>query len=155
MNDTTDLAKRTLTIKRTFNAPVQLVWEAWTQPEHIAAWWGPKGMETRILEHNFQEGGAWKYAMTMPDGREFIAEGRYAEIVEASKIATSADFKPMTEGVQMEIVFEADGDKTHLALHVIHPTEAYAKQQEEMGFMNGWGSVFDRLGEFLFDRQAV
>ena len=144
---------RTLTIERTFNAPLQLVWEAWTQAEHIAEWWGPKGMKTRIMEHNFKVGGSWKYAMTMPNGGDFIAEGIYAEIVEQEKIVTSADFKPMTEGVEMEILFKEIEGQTQFTFHVIHPTEAYCKQQEEMGFYNGWGSTFDRLDEFLTVKQ--
>ena len=140
-----DLKKRTLTLKRVLNAPVSLVWEAWTQPEHIANWWGPKGMTTKIITHEFKVGGHWKYSMQMPDGNEFIADGIYSEIVEFEKIISSANFKPMTEGVEIQALFEKDGDKTNFTFNVVHPTEAYCQQQEKMGFMNGWGSVFDRL----------
>lgn len=140
---------RTLTLERTFNAPIKLVWEAWSQPEHIAQWWGPKGMETKVIAHDFKVGGAWKYVMVMPDGNEFIGEGVYSEIVELERIISSADFKPMTEGVEIQALFEAFGDKTKFTFNVVHTTEAYCKQQEEMGFYNGWSSVFDRLGDFL------
>ncbi|MEL6811663.1 MAG: SRPBCC domain-containing protein [Bacteroidota bacterium] len=140
---------RTLTIQRTFNAHISLVWEAWTQPEHIAQWWGPKGMETKVIAHNFAVGGSWKYSMEMPNGSEFIAEGVYKEIVDHQKIVTSADFKPMTEGVELQVLFEEAGEQTHFTFHVVHPTEEYCRQQEQMGFMNGWGSVFDRLQEHL------
>ena len=146
MNDTSN---RTLSLKRTFNAPIKLVWEAWTQPEHIALWWGPKGMNTKVIEHDFRVGGKWKYIMLMPDGKEFIADGVYSEIVELQKIVTTANFKPMTEGVEMHALFEENGDKTNFTFHVVHPTEEYCKQQEEMGFYNGWGSVFNRLDESL------
>ncbi|MDN5202786.1 SRPBCC domain-containing protein [Fulvivirgaceae bacterium BMA10] len=149
MSNTNDLKNRTLTLKRTFNAPIKLVWEAWTQPEHIALWWGPKGMETKVIEHNFSVGGEWKYSMMMPDGKEFIADGVYKEIVELERIFSSANFKPMTEGVEIQALFEENGDKTNFTFNVVHPTEEYCKQQEEMGFYNGWASVFDRLGEFL------
>ncbi len=80
-----DLSNRTLTLENTFKAPIELVWEAWTQPKHIAQWWGPKGMKTEVVEHNFFPGGTWKYVMTMPDGNDFIAEGVYAEIIELKK----------------------------------------------------------------------
>ncbi len=149
MKNTNEADNRTLTLKRTFNVPLKLVWEAWTQPEHIAQWWGPKGMETRVIEHDFSVGGNWKYAMTMPDGSEFIADGVYTEIVEFEKIISSANFKPMTEGVEIQALFEEAGDKTNFIFNVVHPTEEYCKQQEEMGFYNGWGSVFDRLAEYL------
>ena len=138
-------ALRTLTIKRTFNAPIQLVWEAWSKPEHVALWWGPKGMQTKVLAHDFRVGGQGKYSMAMPDGREFISEGVYSDIAEPHKIVTSADFKPMTEGVILQALFEENGNSTNFTFNVIHPSEEYKKQQEEMGFYNGWGSVFDRL----------
>lgn len=149
MSEVNELKNRTLTLERTFDAPISLVWEAWTQPEHIAQWWGPKGMETKVLEHNFSVGGNWKYAMQMPDGKEFIADGTYLEIVEEQKIISTANFKPMTENVEIQALFRAEGDKTHFTFHCVHETEAYCKQQEQMGFYNGWGSVFDRLQEFV------
>ncbi|PCJ93407.1 MAG: activator of HSP90 ATPase [Flavobacteriaceae bacterium] len=140
-----DLNSRTVTLKRTFNAPIKLVWEAWTQAEHIANWWGPQGMEVQIVEHDFNVGGQWKYTMLMPNGSEFITDGVYSEIVALKKIISSANFKPMTEGVEIQALFEEDGDKTNFTFNVVHPTEEYRIQQEKMGIMNGWGSVFDRL----------
>ena len=144
-----DASNRTLTLERIFNAPIKLVWEAWTQSEHIAQWWGPKGMEVKVIRHDFKVGGKWEYAMLMPDGNEFISEGEYTEIVEHKKIISSANFKPMTVGVEIQALFEEDGDKTKFTFNCVHPTEEYCKQQEKMGFYNGWGSVFDRLGVFV------
>ncbi len=149
MSSKNELDNRTLTIKRTFNAPIALVWEAWTQPEHIALWWGPKGMKTEVIEHDFKIGGTWNYVMLMPDGNQFVADGVFLEIIELKKIISSANFKPMTVGVEMQSLFEEAGDKTNFTFNVIHPTEEYCKQQEEMGFYNGWGSAFERFEEYL------
>lgn len=149
MTQTNEIDNRTLTLERVFNAPIQLVWDAWTQPEHIAQWWGPKGMQTKVIEHDFKVGGKWKYVMDMPGKGEFITEGEYVEITEPVKIVTTADFKPMTEGVELHVLLEEKGDKTKFTFKVVHPTEEYCKQQEQMGFYNGWGSTFDRLGEFV------
>ncbi|WP_103865732.1 MULTISPECIES: SRPBCC domain-containing protein [Aquimarina] len=149
MSKTNETNDRTVTIERTFNAPVGLVWQAWTQPEHIAQWWGPKGMETKVIVHDFREGGAWKYTMQMPDGNEFISDGVYSVIIELKKIISSANFKPMTEGVEIQALFEEDGDKTNFTFNVIHATAAYCEQQKKMGILNGWGSVFTRLEEYL------
>ena len=140
-----DLAKRTLSIKKTFDAPIDLVWEAWTEPEHLSQWWGPKGMPITIVEHNFKVGGKWKYVMPMPNGSEFISEGTYSEIIKFEKIVTSANFRPMTEGVEIRALFEKDGDKTNFVFSVVHPTEEYKLQQEKMGFYNGWGSTLTRF----------
>jgi uncharacterized protein YndB with AHSA1/START domain len=106
-------------------------------------------MVVKVEEHNFRVGGKWKYTMEMPDGNVFVTEGAYTEIVELKRIFSSADFKPMTEGVEIQALFEADGDKTNFTFNVVHPTAEYCKQQEEMGFMNGWGSVFTNLEEHL------
>ncbi|MEX0288003.1 MAG: SRPBCC domain-containing protein [Flavobacteriaceae bacterium] len=149
MKERNDLSNRMLSIKRTFKAPLKLVWEAWTQPEHIAKWWGPQGMKTTVEEHNFVVGGAWKYTMLMPDGKEFIGEGVYSEILTFQKIVTSANFRPMTEGVELQILLEETEEGTLFTFHVVHETEAYCQQQKAMGFYNGWGSTFDRLDGHL------
>ncbi|OEK00536.1 activator of HSP90 ATPase [Roseivirga sp. 4D4] len=144
-----ELESRTITMERTLSAPVSLVWEAWTQPDHIAKWWAPKGMEMKIIEHNFTVGGSWKFSMDMPNGNEFISDGAYTEIVPVEKIVTTANFRPMTEGVELHVLLKANGDKTHFTFKVVHPTEEYCKQQEQMGIYNGWGSVFNGLEEHL------
>jgi uncharacterized protein YndB with AHSA1/START domain len=152
MSKPNEANNRTLTLKRTFNAPVELVWKAWTQPEHVINWWAPKGMKIEVVKHDFRVGGKWKYVMRMQDGKEFICNGEYLEIVEFKKVITTANFKPMTEGVEMQALFEENGDKTNFTFNVIHPTEEYCKQQEKMGFYNGWGSAFDRLETFVSTR---
>lgn len=146
-----DASNRTLTLERTFDAPIHLVWEAWTQPEHIAMWWGAKGMTINVVEHDFRVGGQWKYVMPMPDGSEFVSDGEYKEIVEHKKIVTLANMKPMTVGVEIHASFEADGDKTKFTFSVLHDTAEYCQQQEQMGFYNGWGSAFERLNGHLLE----
>ena len=149
MSEMNDAKNRALTIEKVFNAPVKLVWDAWTSPEHIMQWWAPKGMKIEVVEHDFRVGGRWKYSMPMPDGSLFVSEGKYLEIEPLKKILTTADFKPMTEGVEMHVLFEEDGDKTHFTFSVVHATEEYCKQQEKMGFYNGWGSAIERMQELL------
>jgi uncharacterized protein YndB with AHSA1/START domain len=145
MSKVIDASTRTLTLKKVFNAPVKLVWEAWTNSEHIVQWWAPNGMKISVAEHNFKVGGRWKYSMPMPDGSLFVSEGRYLKIEPYKKIVTTADFKPMTEGVELRVEFEEDGDKTNFTFSVVHATEEYCKQQEKMGFYNGRGSAFERM----------
>ena len=149
MSKANEADPRILSIERTFQAPIQLVWEAWTRPEHIANWWGPQGMEVKIVKHEFRVGGSWEYSMLMPDGNEFISDGVYSEIVEPKRLVTTANFRPMTEGVELQILLEADGNATHFTFNVVHPTEAYRMQQEKTGFYNGRGSAFDRLEVLL------
>ncbi|MGB3467477.1 MAG: SRPBCC domain-containing protein [Cyclobacteriaceae bacterium] len=140
-----NLENRTLSLEKIFDAPIELVWEAWTSSEHIIKWWAPTGMDLKVIEHDFKIGGKWKYTMQMPDGTEFISNGTYKEILEMEKIVTSADFRPMTENVELHAYFEKLENQTKFIFKVIHETEDYCKQQEKMGFYNGWGSAFDRL----------
>ena len=149
MSKTNDAKNRTLTLQKVFNVPVKLVWEAWTNPEYIIQWWAPKGMKINVIEHDFKVGGRWQYSMPMPDGNLFISEGEYLEIEQYKKIVTTANFKPMTEGVEMHVQFEEDNDKTNFTFSVVHDTEEYCKQQEKMGFYNGWASGFGRLENLL------
>lgn len=149
MPNESDYQNRVVTIERILSAPIELVWEAWTRPEHLVQWWNPKGSDTRIEKHEFQIGGEWKYTMMMPNGKPFIAEGIYTEIVLHERICSKANFKPMTEGVIIQSFFKSLGEKTAFTFNIVHPTEAYKIQQERMGIQNGWGSVFNRLEEFL------
>ena len=96
-----------MTIKKVLNAPVKLVWEAWTEADQIVQWWAPPGMKINVVEHNFTVGGKWKFSMPMPNGGDFVSEGTYLEIVEHQKIVTSADFKPMTENVELHVTFSS------------------------------------------------
>jgi len=146
-----NLNNRTLSLEKIFDAPIELVWEAWTSSEHIVKWWAPPGMDLTVIEHNFKVDGKWKYTMLMPNGTEFISEGIYKEIIEMEKIVTSADFKPMTENVELHAYFEKIDDQTKFTFNVIHETEEYCKQQEKMGFYNGWGSAFERLQLLVLD----
>lgn len=143
-----ELNNKTLTIERIYDAPRQLVWQVWTEPKHLAAWWG-RGMDVQIEELDFKPGGKWKFSMPMPDGGQFISEGVYSEIIDMEKIVSSAEFKPMTEGVIFTALFEDEGDKTKFTFSVLHPTEEYKQQQEQMGFYNGWGSVFDFMSKYI------
>ncbi|GMN08368.1 SRPBCC family protein [Croceitalea sp. MTPC9] len=142
---------RTIELERTINAPLKLVWKVWTNPEHIAKWWSPKGMETQINHYEFSEGNTWKYIMKLPNGQEFIAEGQFKEIEAPIKIVTEAHFRPKTEGVLLETLFENQGLQTKLKFNVVHPTEEYKLAQEQMGVDSGWEAAIDRFAECIWN----
>jgi len=151
MPNENDFTNRTVKIERVFDAPIELVWEAWTNPKHIAKWWNPSGSETTIEKHEFKVDGEWRYSMPMPNGKTFIAEGVYVEIVHHERICSKAEFKPMTTGVEIQSLFKAANEKTEFTFNVVHQTVEYKMQQEKMGIQNGWGSVFGRLDEYLVE----
>ena len=67
----TSTENRELTISRLINAPQELVWEAWTNPEHIRHWWGPVGFSCTISKMDLTEGGEWEFVMHGPDGKDY------------------------------------------------------------------------------------
>lgn len=154
MVNESDFFKRTVTIEKELNAPIELVWEAWTNPEYIVQWWNPKGSDTTIEHHDFKVGGKWKYTMLMPNGKPFIAEGVYKQIIFHERIISEANFKPMTQGVEIQSLFKSKGDRTEFIFNVVHPSEEYKIQQERMGIQNGWGTVFSRLDDFLTEMKS-
>jgi uncharacterized protein YndB with AHSA1/START domain len=82
-NNTKD---RWLLISRKINAPVELVWEVWTKPEHIANWWGPDGFTNTISKMEVRPGGNWNLVMHGPDGTDYENESIFREIVPLKKI---------------------------------------------------------------------
>lgn len=142
---------QTITIQRTFKTSLENVWKAWTQPECVIKWWGPKGVVTKVKEYDFSLNGAWKYEIHMPNDQEFIAKGIFTKIEVFRKIALMASFKPMTDKVELEVLFNVQGDQTELTFNLIHPTEKDRILQENMGVVKGWNSTFDRLNEFLLE----
>jgi uncharacterized protein YndB with AHSA1/START domain len=71
--------KPLIIMSRTFNAPVELVWKVWTQPEHVAHWWGPHDAN-KVVEYDVRPGGKWRVVSTMPDGTEINFVGTYLAV---------------------------------------------------------------------------
>lgn len=156
------LADREIVITRTFDAPRQLVWQAWTQPEHVAQWWGPRGFKTRVTELDLRPGGVWRYVMIGQDGTEYPVKGVFREVVPYERIVTSDEFDegfehPAAGGLPQGIVLTATlddlGDKTRLTLSIAHPTSEDRRQHEKMGVVAGWNSSFECLDEYLSQLQ--
>ncbi|HKR07015.1 MAG TPA: SRPBCC domain-containing protein [Bacteroidia bacterium] len=87
MKTTNDnITNRELRITKMLNAPVELVWEVWTKPEHIANWWGPNGFTSTIHTMDVAEGGEWRLTMHGPDGKNYPNRSVFVEIVQRKKI---------------------------------------------------------------------
>jgi len=71
--------KPLIIMSRTFDAPLELVWTAWTRPEHVAYWWGPHG-SNEIVDYDVRTGGKWRVISTMPDGAQIVFFGTYLAV---------------------------------------------------------------------------
>jgi uncharacterized protein YndB with AHSA1/START domain len=148
---------REIIITRIFNAPRDLVWKAWTDANHVAQWWGPKGFTTRVTKLDLYPGGQSQYVMIAPDGTEYPVKGVFQEIVPFERIVTTDEFDEayaatntdLPQGMIVTVLFEDLGEKTKLTLQILHPTVDDRRKHEEMGVVDGWNSTLDCLEEHL------
>ena len=107
---------RELVISRTLNAPVELVWEVWTNPEHNAKWWGPDGFTNTITTMDVTPGGEWNLVMHGPDGTDYINKSIFKEIIPFKKIVYEHISYPW---ILATITFEERGEQTFINWHML------------------------------------
>lgn len=158
------MAQKTITITRIFDAPRARVWEAWTDPEQLKQWWGPKGFTAPSITNDLRSGGKFLYAMHGPAGTEYDKDmwsgGEYREVVPMEKIVSTDNFmdkdgnviSPAEFGMPgdwgqmvVTVTFEDAGeDKTKLTLvHEGHPAE-FADNAN-----TGWNESLDKFAAIL------
>lgn len=159
----TDAHPNELIITRVFAAPRKLVWEAWTQPQHIEKWMGPAGFTTRVTAYDFRPGGKWQYIMIGPDKTEYPCHGMFREIVPLERYVSTDEFddeyknKPgldLPQGMIVTTLFEDIGDKTRVTIRTMHPTLEDKQRHEKMGVIEGWRSTMDKLDVLLAEMTA-
>lgn len=136
-----------LVLTRNFNAPRDLAFKMWTDPQHVAQWWGPHGFTTRILEMDVRPGGAWRYAMRGPDGNDYPFDGVYVEVVEPERLVFDGTIHGSPERrVWTEVIFADQAGNTEVKVRQLYSFENEAITR---GAPIGWNQQFDRLAEFL------
>jgi uncharacterized protein YndB with AHSA1/START domain len=142
-------ADRTLVITRVLDAPPSLVFKAWTEPEHVRHWWGPKGFKTTHRNLDVRPGGKWRVCMRSPEGVDYWAQGVYREVVEPERLAfTWAWEKPEgTPGREtlVTVNFARHGAGTMLTFRQAE-FETVKDRDEHEG---GWSESFDRLAKYV------
>jgi uncharacterized glyoxalase superfamily protein PhnB/uncharacterized protein YndB with AHSA1/START domain len=113
-------ADREIRVSRLLDAPVELVWEVWTDPDHIKEWWGPDGFTNTITEMNMQQGGEWHLIMHGPDGTDYKNKSVFKEIVKYKKLVYEHQSSPKFIAT---IELEEQGEKTHLSWHMLFETK--------------------------------
>ena len=86
-SETTAAAEREIRITRVFDAPRELVFEAWTDRDQVVEWWGPHGFTTTIHEMDVRPGGVWRFVMHGPDGTDYNNHVVFEEVVEPERLA--------------------------------------------------------------------
>lgn len=160
-NATKDLEKRELVMERIFDAPRELVFKAWTEPELVKQWWGPKGWTLPVCNMDFRPGGVWHYCMRGPDGMESWGKAVYREIVEPERIVYIDTFSD-AEGNQPEnmpemvitVTFTEENGQTKLTSRTQFATAEELEAVLEMGAVEGMNDTLDRLADLLQEQQG-
>jgi uncharacterized protein YndB with AHSA1/START domain len=152
-----------LLLERLVDVPVELVWKAWTDPEHLKAWFVPKPWKTVECEIDLRPGGIFRTVMQDPDGNVYDDEtgGCYLEVQEPHRLVwTSAlgpGYRPQPAPdadsgefqFTAELTFEAVGESTRYSVRAIHASREAAEAHEQMGFSGGWGTALEQLVEHM------
>lgn len=145
-------AERELIITRTINAPRELVFKAWTDPNHLIHWWGPKGFTNTFQEINISPGGVWRFIMHGPDGVDYPNMIVYIEIVVPKRLVYSHSSGEENDPGQFQVIvtFEEQGAKTKLTMRSIFVSaKERDKVVKEHGALEGANQTLDRLEEEL------
>jgi len=166
MDNTTE-NRRELTITRIFDAPRDLVWKAWTDPEYLRGWWGPKYFTAPVAEIDLRVGGKYLNCMRSPEGTDYWSTGVYREIVHMERLVYSDSFADEQGNVVpashyempgewplemlVTVTFEESGGKTVMNLR--HEGLPAGEMLDSCRL--GWNESFDKLAEILTDRRNV
>ena len=140
-------------IKRLYDAPIAMVWDAWIDPAQAAQWWGPRGFTITTLAKDLRPGGHWTYIMHGPDGTDYPNKAQYLEVEKHAKLVYdhggNDDQPPM---FRVTVTFSEKAGKTTMDMRMALPTpEAAAATRKFVKQANG-ESTWDRLAEYLAKR---
>ncbi|MFF0432753.1 SRPBCC family protein [Streptomyces sp. NPDC004327] len=145
-------ADRELVITRTFDAPVRRLWEAWTRPEHVRAWYGAAGLTMSVCDIDLRPGGAWRWGQRTPDGQEIVFSGTYQEILPAERLVYTERFEQMPDAAPVHVTLAFDATPaggTALTSTSFWPSSEVRDQALAAGMETGVREQYDRLAEYL------
>lgn len=139
-----------LVLERVVDVPRELVWAAWTRPEHVRKWFTPAPWTVSDCEIDLRPGGIFRTVMRSPEGKEFPNIGCFLEVVPNERLvwtdALLPGYRPAENPFFTAIIaLEPHGSGTRYIATAIHRDEAGRKKHEEMGFHQGWGKALDQL----------
>jgi uncharacterized protein YndB with AHSA1/START domain len=138
---------------REFDAPRELVFSAWTDPRHLAQWWGPIGFTTTTSRFDFRPGGVWRFIMHGPDGRDYQNRIMFDEITPPERIVYRHDgAEEDVESVRFRqtVIFEDLGGRTRITWRGDFPSAAERDRLiKEYGADKGLTETMARLGQYV------
>ena len=139
-----------ITITRLYDAPVKTVWEAWTDPEQIAQWWGPRGFTLTTHSKDLRPGGTWDYTMHGPDGTDYPNVARYFEVEPMKKLRYDhGGTHDQPALFHVLVLFKEVNGKTQMDMTMTLPTPEALEETRQIIKNHNGNSTWDRLGEYL------
>lgn len=153
-NPTPDTSDREIIISRVVDAPRELVWQAWTDPQHVVHWWGPRGFSTTIKKMDFRIGGVWEHVMRGPDGVNYPNKSTFQDIVPLERIVYShgggREGGPGATFLATWTFETVAPGQTRLTGRMVFPSaEARDFVAREFGAVEGGKQTLERLTEYL------
>ena len=141
---------REITLTREFQAPRELVFEAFSKAEHLAHWWGQKDSTLAVCEMDFRPGGAWRFVERAADGNEYGFRGEVREIVPPERIVQTFEFEGMPGHISVEtLVLEDLGGRTRMTVTSVFDSVEDRDGMLQSGMEKGAGESYDRLDAYL------
>ncbi len=151
-SSTPSTADREIVTTRIFDAPRELVFEAWTNPKHVAQWWGPRGFTTTIQQMDVRPGGIWRLVMHGPDGRDYKNKIVFLDVVKPERLVYRTDPEKGIEPVNFKVTvtFNDLGGKTEVHMRMVFPS-AVAREHvvQKHNAIEGAKETLGRLAEYL------
>ena len=137
-------------LTREFNAPRELVFKAFIDPELVAQWWGPGEVTTVVDKLEAKKGGIWRFVQNDAAGNEYAFNGVFHEITPSERIVYTFEFEPMAGHILLETVqFEERDGKTLMIDSAVYQTVADRDGMIQSGMEQGASESWDRLEEIL------
>jgi uncharacterized protein YndB with AHSA1/START domain len=167
MTDQSNNTADAITITRTFNAPRELVWRAWTEPEHFMRWWGPEHFTSPVAKMDLRVGGTYLASIRSPEGQDFYSTGVYREITPPERLVFTDAFAD-AEGnvvpashygmgddwpaeILITVTFEEENGQTRMTVR----QDGIPTGEMREGLVPGWNEYFDKLATALAGSQTT
>ena len=140
-------------VTRLLDAPRALVWDAWTDPDHLRGWWFPAGWSVGDTTIDLRAGGSFRHVVRSPDGVDYLSSATIREVVWPERIVydgtpddRNAGGAGMPPGAEVRVTFAEEGDQTRLTVETRFKTPGACAAADETGYAGHWAKGLEQLG---------
>ncbi len=146
---------REIVLTRVFDAPRHLVWDAFTKPELLKRWFGPRGWSLVVCEVDLKVEGGFRFVLRGPDGRDMGMRGTYREIVPGERSIHTESFDDFPGELTVTTVLVENGGTTTLTATVLYPSREVRDAVIHSGMEHGAAESYDKLAELLAAQEVT